>query len=265
MVLLAPVLLAALAPGLAAPPGAAPDDAPAVAADAAAPGAPPNGHLVEVKVASTNRGSPGESSRTTLRSEVRPGEGPLTALRLDLPWVNKNNDFVSDPGNAGLGDLAVKATFRVPGVGSVRLSPYLEVKLPSAQPSALGSGKVVAVPGLVASRPLPVTTGGRAVQAEVELSANASVAGDPERADVGYATLEAKVRTSFSAATSVEWVVKPSVDWAQGRQWAGVAEATFEWTPGPWRLALKVGRRLWGGAVGGSYDDKLELAARRTW
>lgn len=158
----------------------------------------------------------------------------------------------------------MKGSFRVRTGGALRLSPYLELKLPTAQSAGLGSGKVVAVPGLVAAHPLPWTTGGRQAQGEVELSANVSVAGDPDRADVGYATLELKLLTPLSAATSLEWVVKPSVDWAKDGT-AGVAELTGEWTPGSWRLALKVGHRLWGGPVGGSYDDKLELAVRHTW
>lgn len=85
---LAPALLAA-ALGLASPGGAAelapPTGAPAEPAPDAgeqAAQAHATRYRLEVKVATTNRASPDETSRTTLRAEARPGDGPLAYLRL---------------------------------------------------------------------------------------------------------------------------------------------------------------------------------------
>lgn len=222
-------------------------------------------YRLELKTAATNRAAPEESSRTTLRGELRPAAGPLLAFRVDLAWVDKNNDFISDPTYAGFGDLSVKGTFRAPAAGLVELTPYLELKLPTAGSAALGGGKLVAVPGLVARHRLPWTSGGRPMVASAEPAASVSVAGDPERAEVGQASLELKLVGRLGSRTGFEWAVKPVYDWAKGGQTAGVTELTGDWTPGAWRLALKVGRRLWGGAVGGTYDDKLELSVRRAW
>jgi hypothetical protein len=275
-----PLLLAAALVLLGPAPGRA--DAPPAASEAAALPPPPSGpvkfdepseevrlpetsYRLELKTATTNRAAPEESARTTLRGEVRPAAGPLLAFRVDLAWVNKNNDFASDPTYAGFGDLSVKGTFRAPDAGPVEVTPYLELKLPTAESAALGSGKLVAVPGLVARHRLPWRSGGRPMVASAEPAANVSVAGDPARADVGYASLELQLLGRLAPTAGFEWAVKPVYDWARGGQTAGVTELTGEWTPGTWRLALKVGRRLWGGAVGGTYDDKLELSVRRAW
>jgi hypothetical protein len=273
-----PLLLAAARALLLAAPG--PSDAPPATSTVATPAAsgptrfdepsedvrlPETSYRLELKAAATNRAAPEESSRTTLRGEIRPAAGPLLAFRVDFVWVDKNNDFATDPTWAGLGDLSVKGTFRAPDAGQVELTPYLELKLPTAGSAALGAGKLVAVPGLVARHRLPWTSGGRPMVASAEPAANVSVAGDPGRADVGYATLELKLLGRLFRTAGFELAVKPAYDWAKGGRTAGVTELTGEWTPGPWRLALKVGRRLWGDAVGGTYDDKLELSIRRAW
>jgi hypothetical protein len=276
-----PLLLAATRILLHAAPGLA--DGPSATSSAAAPAParppgpvrfdepsedvrlPETSYRLELKAAATNRAAPEETSRTTLRGEIRPATGPLLAFRADLVWVDKNNDFATDPTYAGLGDLAVKGTFRAPDAGQVELTPYLELKLPTGGSAALGSGKLVAVPGLVARHRLPWTSGGRPMVASAEPAANVSVAGDPERADVGYASLELKLLGRLAPTAGFEWAVKPVYDWVKGGQTAGVTELTGDWTPGPWRLALTAGRRLWGGAVGGTYDDKLELSVRRAW
>lgn len=191
----------------------------------------------------------------------------MAYYRLDLPWVNKNNDFTSDPLAAGLGDLALKVSWRAPPALGARLAPSLELALPTAETSRLGSGKWVLAAALAATwrLPEPWSIHGRPMSAGVEPSLRASVAGDPARAEVGYAAVELKLIMPLAARWGLEAQVKPVLDWAAGWESAGVAELTGEWTPGPWRLALKLGQRLWGEAVGGTYDERVELMVRRDW
>ncbi len=240
------------------------DSTPSPQASATAPGTT---YRLELKYAATNRGSPGESTRTTLRGEVRPGAGAVAYYRVNVPWVNKNDDFASDPLSAGVGDLALKVSLRAPPALGATLAPSLELVLPTAETSRLGSGKWVVAPALAATwrLPEPWSISGRPMSAGVEPSLRASVAGDADRAEIGYAAVELKLVLPLAADWGLEALVKPVLDWEAGWETAGVAELTGEWTPGPWRLALKLGQRLWGGGVGGTYDERAELTVRRDW
>src|SRR5262244_1780036 len=71
---------------------------------------PPTGPVTprfELKRALTDRGSTEERTHTTFRAELLLSF-PVSLLRLDVPLVDRNNSFTSDPSNAGLGDLKTR-------------------------------------------------------------------------------------------------------------------------------------------------------------
>ena len=113
----------------------------------------------ELKRAMTNRGAPDESSRTTLRSEAVV-DWAVTLLRLDVSYVDKNNDFVSDPLNAGLGDLTARVESAPLRVAGAPLKLLVEVVFPTG--GALGFGKYLVGPGAKISLPLRAPWSGAA-------------------------------------------------------------------------------------------------------
>ena len=99
---------------------------------------------VELKLQFTNRGTPGETSRTTLRLEAL-FKGLISFLRVDIPGVDKQKDDVF---YEGLGDIKARAGFHAILLGDCRLLPFFEMIFPTAEEPELGQGKYQIAPGL---------------------------------------------------------------------------------------------------------------------
>ena len=221
---------------------------------------------LELKRAMTNRGAPDQRSKTTLRVE-KLVDSVVTLLRLDVPYVDKNNSFTSDPLDAGLGDLKARVGFRAPGSGGVRLAPFLEVVFPTANPAALGMGKYQLGPGITVEVPVPHPwpEAGFTLAFRPLAEQYFSVAGDPARAAVNYTQLEAKLEAAWPARALLSVNPKALVDWTKDGETAAVLELEGTWLVSrAWRLWLKAGARLWGPALPGTYDRQLESGARLT-
>jgi hypothetical protein len=245
------------------PPAAAPLDPAATPA-----GTPlPTPWRVELKHVMSERGSAEESTRTTVRVE-KVLDGFVTLLRLDVPYVDKNNAFASDPTNAGPGDLKARVGFRSLDSGAMRFWPYLDVVFPTANPPRLGKGKYQLGPGVTLFTPLPAPWGARgpALRFAPLVQQYLSVAGDPDRADVNYTQLEAELVATWPSRWEVALNPKPVIDWTHGAATAAVLDLKGAWIPSPaWRLWIKPGVRLWGPSLPATYDRQLELGVRFTY
>jgi hypothetical protein len=238
------------------------------AAGADEPAAAPFGR-VELKRQNTSRGTPDESTRTTLRFERLLG-GPLRLLRLDLPFPDEKTDFAGDPFEPRLGDVKLRLGFRAPQVGAWSLPSFVEIALPTADPQTLGSGKVQLSAGLRA-----VTAIGwpfdrhsaHDMRFEAEIEHVQSVAGDADRSDIRYSKLELNLNDTWQRRWQLKLKFKPSIDWQRDAASGAVGEVEVGRLLDPgWRLWLMVGRRLWGPrGVGGTYDDRVELGLARTF
>jgi hypothetical protein len=233
-------------------------------ADHGAPAARPDTWRFELKRATTDRAASDESSRTTVRVE-RLLDSRVALLRLDIPFVDKINSFSSDPLNAGLGDLKARIGSRPLGPRGASSSPFVDVVLPTADPASLGKGKYQLGPGVTVAVPVPAPwPDARFVLAFLpQVQQYFSIAGDPDRADVNYTQLEAKLEATWPERLSLSLNPKPVIDWTNGAQTAAVVELQGTWLISrAWRLWLKAGTRLWGPTLPGTYARQTETGVR---
>ncbi len=236
-------------------PAIADDDGEKVSRRAATP-------QLELKRAMSNRGSTEENTRTTFRAELIL-DSVVALLRLDVPFVDKNNEFASDPANAGLGDLKARVGFAPVRIGSIPLRLYSDVVFPTAE-AKLGGGKWQLGPGVSTILPLPSPWSGAPMLVFLPLVEHyVSIAGDAARKDVNYTKLEAKIEARWPGAL-LSANAKPVLDWTQDAS-AAVLEVQGTWLFAKgWRAWLKVGRRLWGEGLPTTYEEQVELGVRWT-
>ncbi|HEY2559379.1 MAG TPA: hypothetical protein VGI48_06700 [Caldimonas sp.] len=222
---------------------------------------------VELKRQNTDRATPDESTRTTLRLEAYPAGGSFTLLRLDLPFPDDKTTFGGDLFDPRPGDLKVKAKWRPFEAGGHSLVASLELTFPTARPESLGTGKVQVAPGLETVMPLGSLRAGSAIH-EFSFAPLVrqivSVAGDPDSKDINYTKIELAVRDAWRSDFSLKLTLKPVIDWKQDGNTAAVAELEGAWTfESGWHASLMGGARAWGGSVPSTYDRRLELTVGR--
>lgn len=224
---------------------------------------------LEIKRQNTSRGTPDESTQTTLRVE-RFYDGWLAALRLDLPLPDEKTDFEGDPFNPRLGDVKLRAKFRPLQSGQYSFPYFMEMIFPTADPESSGSGKYQLSGGIRMIVPLTLPVArpkDHKAQFETEVSQTVSVAGDENRKDINYTKLEFTFYDVWRQTYTMKLKLKPSVDWIQD----GKAGSVGEFEGGllfakHWRTWLMLGRRLTGPeGIKGTYDTRLELGLARTY
>src|SRR5262245_23213894 len=102
----------------------------------------------ELKRELTDRGATDQRTQTSFRAELLLSS-PISLLRLDVPLVDKNNSFTSDPSNAGLGDLKTRCALAPMPIWGAPLTLYLDLVFPTG--GDLGAGKYQVVPGAAPS------------------------------------------------------------------------------------------------------------------
>lgn len=233
----------------------------AVSRGAAADGEAPRGKI-ELKREATNRGTPGESSKTQLKIDTYL-EGVVSLFRLEMPFPDKKTDFEGDPFNPRLGDIKIRAGFRPVRMSDVPVSTYLEVTFPTADPEDLGSGKYQITPGIFTTVPIPLS---ESLSQEHKMSVSplvkqvVSVAGDEDRKDINYTKFELALRETWRNQFWLKLTPKPVVDWQQDGKTGAVGELEVGWIiDRRWSTWLMFGTRLWGEGVPSTYDKRVEL------
>jgi hypothetical protein len=224
---------------------------------------------IELKRQNTARGTEDESTRTTLRLELL-GDGALRQVRLDLPFPDEDTSFSGDVFSPRLGDIKFRLGFRPLQAGRYSFPSFVELTVPTADPSSLGAGKVQLSAGLRLLAPVVLpfeTPAAHDSRFEVEVEQVASIAGDAARPDINYTKLELSVFDVWRQTWSVKLKLKPSVDWAKDGDTGAVGEVEGGLNfARHWRSTLMFGRRLWGPkGIGGTYDDRVELTLARTF
>lgn len=229
-----------------------------------------NGHgRLEIKRQNTSRGTPDESTQTTLRVE-RFYDGWLAALRLDLPLPDEKTDFEGDPFNPRLGDVKLRAKFRPLQSGQYTFPYFVEMTFPTADPESSGSGKYQLNGGIRMIIPfaLPVARSkDHKAQFETEVSQTVSVAGDDNRNDINYTKLEFTFYDVWRQSYTMKLKLKPSIDWIQDGKTGSVGEVEGGmFFAKHWRTWLMLGRRLTGPeGIKGTYSTRVELGLARTY
>ena len=223
---------------------------------------------LELKRQNTSRGTPDESTQTTLRIETF-FDGPVSVLRLDLVFPDEKTDFEGDLFNPRLGDIKIRARFRPLKAGEITFPSFVEVTLPTADPESLGSGKYQLSAGLRMIVPLALKVANpkdHKAQFEAEVQQVNSVAGDSSRKDINYTKFEFTYYDVWRARYTLKLKLKPSVDrildeiGSVGEVEGGLLFARN------WRTWLMLGRRLSGPeGVKGTYGTRLEMGLARTY
>jgi len=236
--------------------------------DAGSPGAEWRGRL-EIKRQNTSRGTPEESTRTTLRVETF-FDGPLSLLRFDFPFPDDKTDMQGDPFDPRKGDAKVRAGFRPLRSGKYSFPSFFELTFPTAEPEKLGTGKYQLGAGIRMLAPFepPAGYASHAPRFETEISQTTSFGGDAARADINYTKLELSLYDLWREKYAFKLKLKPSFDHVKDDNGAvgEIEGGLYFGEKRSWRTWLMLGRRLWGPAgIGGTYDDRVELGLNRTF
>jgi hypothetical protein len=201
----------------------------------------------ELKRQNTGRGTPEESTKTTLRLENYP-DGELALVRLDVPLPDAKTDFAGSPFDPRLGDIKVRLVARTREWGGMPWSPRTELTLPTAHPQSLGGGKVQLMLGVRTFGRLQwLDLGERHVTWAVLLQQTASIAGDPAAKDVNNTKFELEALSAWRSGYTLKFTLKPTIDWVMDGQAGAVVELEGGVAlPDGWRMLLMGGVRAWG-------------------
>jgi hypothetical protein len=217
----------------------------------------------------TSRGTPEESTRTTLRFDHFL-HGPVDYLRLDVPLPDEQTDFNGSPFQPRLGDIKVRAGFRALGSGNLAYRTFAELTFPTADPASLGTGKYQLGGGVrIVARLQPpfLEAAAHRTAFETQVQQVVSVAGDEERKDINVTKLEFTLYDIWRGQYTTKLKLKPNVDWVQDGKTGAVGEVEGGlFFARHWRAWLMVGSRLWGAeGIQGTYDTRVELGLAHTY
>ena len=210
----------------------------------------------EIKRMNTERGTPGETTNTTLRQE-RYFDGPIGMFRFDVPLPDEKTTFAGDPFEPRLGDIKMRLRFRPLKSGRYAFPTFVEAAFPTADPKSLGKGKY------------QLTGGIRMVGSafEAEIAQTNSVAGDPNFSDVRYTKFELQWSRMWQEKYGLEVKLKPVVDWIQNGKTGAVAEIEGSMhIARDWKTWIMLGHRAWGpSGIATTYQTRLELGLNYTY
>ena len=220
----------------------------------------------EVKRQNTDRDTPGESTKTTLRLEALP-EGPVALWRLDLPFPDEKDTFGGSPFDPRLGDIKLRGRLRPTDLKGVPVSFFSELTFPTADPDSLGQGKYQVMLGAESFRPLPsISNDDHKLSFSPQLQQVVSVAGDPKRKDINYTKFELALRDVWRKVYSLKFTAKPVIDWVQNGKTGAVGELEGAVTlRQSWKLQLMLGGLLWGEGTASTYGTRVELTVGKTF
>ena len=240
---------------------------PALSAGAASP-EPAQNWRVELRRQNTARGTPEETTSSTLRIE-RNLAGRVARLRLDLPFPDEQIDFDGSPFHPRLGDIKVRTVFRPFVAGAARLASDVEVTLPTADGRVKGSGKYQLSASIGSTVPIEDAlwaSGRHRLQLEWNVRQTLSVAGDADRKNISHTRPELALRDRLGGNYWLKLTLKPTIDWIQDGKSGAVLELEGGLDAGRgWRFSLMGGTHTWGQGVPGIYRRRAELVVGRSF
>ncbi len=218
---------------------------------------------IELKREFTNRGTPEETTKTSLRTDFLL-HGVVTLIRLEIPFPDQTSDFEGSLFNPGLGDIKTRVGFRAFRLG-IPIASFIELTFPTASPSDLGTGKYQCSPGLRTSirlsKPDSVPQKNK-FTFDVQVQQVFSYAGDTSRKDINYTKFEISFRYTWNKKVWLKLAVKPVLDWEQSCSTGAVMEFEPGWyISRHWSIWILGGMRLWGSSIPSTYDKRLTIGA----
>lgn len=216
--------------------------------------------LLELKREATNRGTPGETTKTQVRIDVLL-DRIVSLLRLDVPFPDDKTSFEGDPFNPRLGDIKVRIGFRPVPLNDIPLGLFMEITFPTAETEELGSGKYQLSTGIRTKFPISFgqsSSKAHRVSFEPLIQQVVSVAGDEDRKDINYTKFELPLKDTWRKKYWLKLKPKLVVDWEQSAETGAVAELEGGWIINSrWKVWLLLGSRLWGEKVPSTYDQRV--------
>ena len=229
----------------------------------AAPGPARVRGLIELQRSATDHGTVGETTRTNLKFDYFLTDGPVSLLRLELPFPDHDTSFGGSPFDPALGDIKTRIGWRAIDVAGRPVASFLELTYPTADPASLGTGKYQLAGGVQTEFRLsagPAWFGSPAQVFSIEVQQVVSFGGDSTRRDINETKFELAWRNTWNARHYANATAKPMVDWVGASQTGAVLELEGGWeVDRRWTLALLVGGRLWGEGVPGTYGTRVEI------
>jgi hypothetical protein len=222
---------------------------------------------IELKRDGTSRGTPEETSKTTLRIEGYP-DGLVSLLRLDVPFPDGGQGgLLSSPFSPEIGDLKIRTGFRPFHVIDLPISFFSDVTFPTATSASVGDGKYQLGPGFQTTLPISmfgILPSTHRLSFAPLAQQVVSVAGDAGRKNINYTKLELALKDVWREEYWLKLTLKPVMDWQQGGRTGSVVELEggVRFSPS-WEGWLMVGHRLWGGVVPTTYDTRLQIGIAR--
>lgn len=218
---------------------------------------------IELKRQSTSRGTPEESTKTTLRLESF-FTGTMALLRIDLPFPDEETDFNGSLFNPRLGDIKTRVGFHPVKVSGYSFPSFIEITFPTADPETLGSGKYQLSAGVRMLAPMTLPSVDPALhkaRLEAMVQQVNSVGGDPDRKDINYTKFELTFFDALYKIYTLKLKLKPTVNWIEAGESGSVGELEGGmFFARSWRTWLMLGRRLSGpDGVPGTYDKRVEF------
>jgi len=219
--------------------------------------------LVELKRQASERGTAEEATKTNFKLDYVP-EGPVSLLRLELPFPDSKNTLAGQPFDPDFGDAKVRVGFRAVEAYGRPCTSFLEITFPTADPDSQGTGKYQWSGGVKTLTPAGDGFdwfGPSRRSFSVQLQQVVSFAGDPARNDVNQTKLELELRDSWAGGHFTKATAKPVIDWV-GSQTGAVLEVEGGWAVNRgFTFAMLAGGLLWGKGTPGTYQTRVELKA----
>jgi len=217
---------------------------------------------IELKREDTSRGTPEETTKTLLKISAFL-DGPISMLRLELPFPDEKTDFWGDPFNPRLGDIKTRVGFKALRFYDIPLSSFIEVTFPTANPEDLGSGKYQLSVGLRASIQLYdslIISIPNKLSFDSQIQQVVSVAGDANRKNINYTKFEIGLKSTWQKQYWVKLTAKPVLDWEQDAKTGAVAELEIGWNINRhWDVWIMSGVRMWGEGVPSTYEERVSI------
>lgn len=217
---------------------------------------------IELKRDDTNRGTSEETTKTSLKISTFL-DGPVSMLRLELPFPDEKTDFWGNPFNPHMGDIKTRMGFKAILFYGIPLSSFIEVTFPTANPEDLGAGKYQLSGGLRASTQLfesLIMSMPHKLSFDSQIQQVVSVAGDANRKNINYTKFEIGLKSVWQKQYWVKLTAKPVLDWEQDAKTGAVAELEVGWNINRhWDAWIMGGTRMWGEGVPSTYGERLSI------
>lgn len=219
--------------------------------------------LVELKRQATARGTPEETTKTNLKFDYFPSTGPISLLRLELPFPDAKTTFAGSPFDPDFGDAKIRMGFGAVDVLGKPTTSFVELTFPTADPESQGTGKYQFSAGAkttLAQSSGALWSGAARRVVSLQIQQVFSFAGDPAGTDISQTKFELEWREAWAGGHYAKATAKPVIDWIGNGRTGAVLEIEGGWFIDPrWTFALMAGGLLWGEGVPSTYSTRVEL------